>query len=73
MSLASVLATTISPDVFLSIRCTIPGRATPPMPDKLPRAVMQKGVDEGAVKIASGGMDNHSCRFVDDDEIDASS
>ena len=32
----SVLATTRSPDVSLSIRCTIPGRATPPIPERLP-------------------------------------
>ena len=31
----SVLATTSSPDVSLSIRWTIPGRATPPIPDRL--------------------------------------
>ncbi len=32
----SVLATTNSPDVSLSMRCTMPGRATPPIPDKVP-------------------------------------
>ena len=32
----SVLATTNSPDVSRSIRWTIPGRSTPPMPDSRP-------------------------------------
>ena len=31
---ASDLATTKSPEVSLSIRCTIPGRFTPPTPDR---------------------------------------
>ena len=33
--LASVLATTSRPEVSLSIRCTIPGRRSPPTPDRL--------------------------------------
>jgi hypothetical protein len=32
---ASVLAATITPEVSLSSRWTMPGRATPPMPDRL--------------------------------------
>ena len=32
---ASVLAATITPEVSLSSRCTMPGRATPPIPERL--------------------------------------
>ena len=65
----SVLATTSSPDVSLSIRCTIPGRATPPMPLKPPGAMVEQGVDQSAVEIAGGGMDDHPGRLVDDEQM----
>ena len=30
---------------------------------------MKEGVDEGAVGVACGGMDNHAMSFVEDDEV----
>ena len=61
----SVLATTSSPDVSLSIRWTIPGRATPPMPRKPPGAMVEQGVDQRAVEIArrrDGRPSRPACR-----------
>ena len=66
---ASVLATTIRPLVSLSSRCTMPGRRTPPMPDKLAPQWAEQGVDESAVGISRRGMDNHARRLVDDDQV----
>jgi hypothetical protein len=35
----------------------------------LPRAMVEKGVNEGAVGISRSGMDDHAMGFVDDDEV----
>ena len=57
----SVLATTSSPDVSLSMRWTMPGRATPPMPDRLSGAMVEQSIDQRAVAIA-GRRDGRPCR-----------
>ena len=36
---------------------------------ELVSAMMEEGVDEGAVGIACGGMDDHAMSFVEDDEV----
>lgn len=36
---------------------------------ELVSAVMEKGVDEGAIGIACGGVNHHAVRFVEDDEV----
>jgi hypothetical protein len=53
----------------LSIRWTIPGRATPPIPDKLPRAMMEQRIDQGAVEIARCRMDDQPGGLVDHDQM----
>ena len=61
----SVLATTSSPDVSLSMRWTMPGRATPPMPDRLAAAMVEQGVDQRPVAVAGGRMDDQPGGLVD--------
>ena len=57
----SVLAATSRPDVSLSSRCTMPGRASPPMPSIFVPAMGDQGIDQGAVGIAGGRM-HHQAR-----------
>ena len=63
-----VFATTISPDVPRSSRCTMPGRFSPPMPLRSLDVVQQR-VDERAGRMPRRRMDDHSRRLVDDDEV----
>lgn len=36
---------------------------------ELSLAVVEEGIDEGAIGVAGGGMDDHAGGFVDDDEV----
>ena len=65
----SFLAATRSPDVSLSRRWTMPGRATPPMPVELLAAMGDQRVDQRAVGIAGRRMDDKARRLLDDDEV----
>ncbi len=65
----SVLATTISPLVSLSRRWTMPGRRTPPIPARLVAAMRDQRVDQGAVGIARGRVNNQAGGLVDDDQM----
>ena len=65
----SFLATTIRPLVSLSSRCTMPGRATPPMPLRAFAAMREKRIDQGLVAIAGCGMHDKTCGFVDHQKI----
>ena len=53
----------------LSIRWTIPGRATPPIPLEPPGAMVEQRIDQGAVEIARRRMDDHARRLVDDEQM----
>ena len=66
---ASDLATTITPDVSLSSRWTMPGRASPPMPDSSSPAWASSGIDQRAVEVARGRVDDQSGRLVEHDEV----
>ena len=61
----SFFATTISPDVPRSSRCTMPGLSSPPMPL---RSVicMEQRIDERALRVSGGRMHHHSGRLVHD-------
>ena len=65
----SVLATTISPLVSLSRRWTMPGRRTPPIPDKAGAAMRDQRVDQRAVGIARGRVNDQPGGLVDDDQM----
>jgi hypothetical protein len=56
---ASFLATTSTPDVPRSSRCTMPGRSTPPIPDR-PARWWSKGVHERARGMAGSGMNDQA-------------
>ena len=58
--MASSLATTKRPLVALSIRCTMPGRTTPPMGGKPPCTVVEQRVYQRAVRVAGRGVHHHS-------------
>ena len=47
----------------------MPGRRTPPMPARLGAAMGDQRVDEGAVGIARGRMDDQAGGLVDDDQM----
>ena len=47
----------------------MPGRLTPPMPERLVAAVGDQRVDERADGVAGGGVHDEACRLVDDDEV----
>ena len=64
----SCLATTITPDVPLSSRCTIPGRCSPPMPLRS-LDVMEQGVDQRARRVAGARVDDQPGGLVDDDHV----
>ena len=51
------------------MRCTMPGRATPPIPDSWPRQWVKQGIDERSVRIACGGVDDEAGRLVDHDQM----
>ncbi len=65
----SFFAATSRPDVSLSMRCTMPGRRSPPTPESTVAAVGEQGVDERAVLVAGRGVHDHAARLVDDDEV----
>ena len=65
----SCLATTSSPDVSLSMRWTIPGRATPPIPLSAAAAMVEQGIDHRPVAIARGGVDDQPGGLVDDQQM----
>ena len=46
----------------------MPGRATPPMPDRLVAAMGDQRVDQRAAGMAGAGMDDEPGRLVDDDQ-----
>ena len=48
-------------------RC--PGRATPPMPDRLAAAMVEQRVDQRPVEIAGGRMDDQAGGLVDDQQM----
>ena len=62
------LATTITPDVSLSSRCTMPGRSDP---EELREAssVVDEGVRQRAVGLAAAGVDGEARRLVDRDQV----
>ena len=64
----SVLATTIRPLVSLSSRCTMPGRLTPPMPDRLSPQWAISALTSVPVRVAGGRMHDEAGRLVDDDQ-----
>ena len=64
----SVLAATSRPLVSLSSRCTMPGRATPPMPES-GAAMGDQRIDQGAVGIAGRRMHHQAGRLVDHDQV----
>ena len=53
----------------LSMRWTMPGRATPPIPLRRSAAMMQQGVDQRPVAIARGRMDDQARGLVDDQQM----
>ncbi len=65
---ASFLATTITPEVPLSSRCTMPGRDSPPMPLRSPHVVEQR-VDERAGGVTGPGMHDQAGRLVDHHDV----
>ena len=46
----------------------MPGRATPPMPERLCAAMGDQRIDQRAGRVAGAGMDHEPGRLVDDDE-----
>ena len=46
----------------------MPGLSSPPMPLRSSTLVEQR-VDERALRVTGGGMDDHAGRLVDDDEV----
>ena len=67
-SASSVLATTMTPEVSLSSRWTMPGRRSPPMPGGV-AAMGEQGVDQGAVLVARRGMDDQPGRLVEHHQV----
>jgi hypothetical protein len=66
---ASFLATTITPDVPRSSRCTMPGtQSSPPMPLRSFDVVQQR-VHERAVTVARAGMHDQAGGLVHHDQI----
>ena len=65
---ASFFATTITPDVPRSSRCTMPGRSSPPMPL---RSLMwwSSALTSVPRGVAGGRMHDHAGRLVDDDDV----
>jgi len=47
----------------------MPGRRTPPIPDRLAPAMADQGVDEGTVRVTRRRVDNQPCGLVDDDQM----
>ncbi len=63
------MATTIKPVVSLSSRCTMPGRLTPPIPDKdAPQWAISAFTSVPGL-VAGGGMHNEALGLVDDDDV----
>ena len=46
----------------------MPGRATPPIPERLCAAMGDQRVDQRSGRVAGAGMDHEPGRLVDDDE-----
>src|ERR1700744_571329 len=53
---ASVLAATTMPEVSLSMRWTMPGRATPPMPDRLSPQWCNRALTRVPLSLPGGGV-----------------
>ena len=69
MCARSFLATTISPVVSLSSRCTMPGRLTPPIPERLAPQWAISAFTKRAGLVAGGGMHHEASGLVDDDDV----
>ena len=65
---ASFLATTITPDVPRSSRCTMPGPQLAADAAEI-RDVVEQRVDERARRVAGAGMHDHAGRFVQHREV----
>ena len=65
----SFLATTIRPLVSLSSRCTMPGRRTPPMPDRLSPQWAISALTSVPLSWPAAGWTTRPGRLVDDDEV----
>ena len=65
----SFLATTMTPDVSLSRRWTMPGRRTPPMPDRLSPQWASRALTRVLVGIAGRGMDDQPGRLVQHQQV----
>ena len=66
---ASLRATAITPEVPLSSRCTMPGRSSPPMRERLVAIPIQEPVHQRGVVLSGAGVDDESGRFVDDHQV----
>ena len=64
----SFLATTISPVVSLSSRCTMPGRFTPPIPDRLAPQCAISALTSVPDAVPGGRMHHQPLRLVDHDQ-----
>ena len=65
----SDFATTSRPEVSLSIRCTIPGRSRPPIPESVPPQWCSSAFTSVPSGAPGRGMHHEARRLVDDDEI----
>ena len=66
---AVVLGATISPVVSLSSRCTMPGRLTPPMPDRLAPQWAIRALTSVPVSWPAAGCTTRPFGLVDDDDV----
>ena len=64
----SFFATTMTPDVPRSSRCTIPGLSSPPMPLRVLHMVKQR-VDQRSTVVPRRRVDDHACRLVQHDQV----
>ena len=67
-----VLATTITPLMSLSSRCTMPGRRTPPMPDRLSPQWASSALTSVPSALPGAGMDDQAGRLVEHDQVRSS-
>ena len=68
-SAASVLATTITPDVSLSSRCTMPGRLSPPIPGSSSPQCASRALTSVPSSLPGGRMDDQAGGLVEDDQV----
>ncbi len=64
-----ILAATMTPEVSLSSRWTMPGRATPPMPDRLSPQWCSRALTRVPIWRTGCGMGGHAGGLVDDDQV----